>query len=127
MIDEFRGKYRWLSNFEGGVEAKYQAAKTLDEGWKRRILDASSPGEAKRLGRKAPIRKDWEVIKIGVMYSLLLEKFKEEPYRSLLLATGEEELIEGNWWGDTFWGVCRGKGRNVLGTLLMRVREELRR
>ena len=47
----------------------------------------------------------------------------------MLLATGGEELIEGNWWHDNFFGVCTcgpcdGKGKNNLGKILMRVREE---
>lgn len=45
----------------------------------------------------------------------------------MLLKTGDEELVEGNTWGDTFWGVCKGKGRNELGKILMKVREEFRK
>lgn len=45
--------------------------------------------------------------------------------RDQLLATGGVELIEGNDWGDAFWGVCGGYGQNWLGVLLMLVRSEL--
>jgi predicted NAD-dependent protein-ADP-ribosyltransferase YbiA (DUF1768 family) len=60
------------------------------------------------------------------MRSLLRQKFAHPSMRERLLATGDEELIEGNWWGDTFWGVCNGEGQNQLGKLLMRVRHESR-
>ena len=60
------------------------------------------------------------------MRDLLRQKFAREPLRSQLLATGEAKLIEGNHWGDTFWGVCRGQGENHLGMLLMKAREEIR-
>jgi predicted NAD-dependent protein-ADP-ribosyltransferase YbiA (DUF1768 family) len=61
------------------------------------------------------------------MRELLREKFWQEPERSVLLATGDVELIEGNWWGDQFWGQCPvGKGENWLGRLLMELRRDLR-
>lgn len=49
-------------------------------------------------------------------------KFAEPGLQAKLLETGNEELVEGNYWGDTFWGVCRGRGENHLGKLLMKVR-----
>lgn len=61
------------------------------------------------------------------MQDILEAKFdKELPLAEMLLATGDEELVEGNHWNDTFWGVYRGKGRNELGKILMRIRENLR-
>ena len=36
-----------------------------------------------------------------------------------LKATGDGQIVEGNTWGDTFWGVCGGRGQNWLGRLLM--------
>lgn len=59
------------------------------------------------------------------MEDLLRQKFSKTPLRRLLLATGEAELIEGNTWGDTYWGVCHGVGQNHLGCLLMKIRGEL--
>ena len=41
------------------------------------------------------------------------------------MATGNAVLVEKNDWGDTFWGVCSGKGENYLGRLLMQVRKEI--
>jgi len=54
------------------------------------------------------------------------EKFKQEDLKQMLLDTGDQELVEGNTWNDTFWGVCRGEGQNNLGKILMKVRMELR-
>ena len=42
------------------------------------------------------------------------------------MATRDRVLIEGNDWGDTFWGMTDGEGENHLGKILMRVRAELR-
>lgn len=112
------------------VEHAFQAAKTLDPFTRRRILHAKTPGQAKRLGNLVPLRDDWETIKKDVMFTLLREKFNAEPCRTMLLATGLEFLVEGNFWHDVTWGVCvcdvhRGEGRNWLGELLMKVRDEL--
>ena len=60
------------------------------------------------------------------MYDLLKRKFEIPELRDLLLATGEQELIEGNHWGDVYWGKVGDKGKNMLGRLLMLIREELR-
>ena len=57
------------------------------------------------------------------MRQLLMTKFAWPGEQDLLLKTGTAELIEGNWWGDTFWGVFNGAGQNHLGRLLMEVRE----
>ena len=50
---------------------------------------------------------------------------RSEELAGLLLSTGNAELIEGNWWNDTFWGICRGKGENHLGKILMNIRNQL--
>jgi ribA/ribD-fused uncharacterized protein len=138
VIDRFDGtEYDFLSNFHPStikydgrvyrtVEHAYQAAKTNEPIDKKRIGNASTPGEAKRHGKRCTLRKDWEAIKNNVMLDLLRVKFSHEPYRSQLLATGNSKLIEGNTWGDQYWGVCRGKGKNMLGVLLMKVRDEVR-
>ena len=135
-ITQFQGKYRFLSNFWpasvglGGVlypsvEHAYQAAKTSDQEIQRQIRTAPSPGVAKRLGATAPLRPNWESTKLYVMEGLLKQKFRQEHLRDKLLATGDAELIEGNRWRDTFWGVYKGQGRNELGNLLMKIRKEM--
>ena len=88
------------------------------------IRNAPSPGAAKRMGRKIAIRNDWEAVKEKVMLSVVRAKFEDAYLRRLLTATGTAALIEGNEWGDRFWGVCRGEGENRLGKILMKVRSE---
>ena len=135
-IAQFRGDYAFLSNFYrstvlyGGdlypsSEAAFQAAKTLDPA-RRRPFQSMSPGEAKRAGRALPLRPDWEDVKLHVMAEVLTAKFSDPTLRAKLLATGDAKLIEGNTWGDTFWGMCRGEGTNWLGVLLMDLRRQLR-
>ena len=61
------------------------------------------------------------------MKKILYSKFAQNPYLAYgLLATGNEELIEGNTWGDKIWGQVNGEGQNLLGKILMEVREEIR-
>ena len=136
-IDNFRGDFSFLSNFyeatiyvDGeryrSVEHAYQAHKTLDP-WSRRLVRlAPSAAEAKKLGKSVPLRKDWDDVKVDLMRSFIRKKFENPFLRPLLLATGDVELIEGNTFGDTFWGVCRGTGQNVLGKILMEVRNEIK-
>ena len=71
-------------------------------------------------------RDGWENIKNAVMLDLLRQKFAQEPFKSLLLATGDVHLEEGNQHGDKYWGTVNGEGLNWLGKLLMQVRAELR-
>lgn len=129
MIDRFEGVHRYLSNFWPGdntsLEHKYQAAKCSDPKEAAEILAARTPGKAKYLSHRCKIRPDWEEVRLGVMYDLVKEKFKDPDLARKLLSTGSEDLVEGNNWGDTFWGVCGGIGSNHLGQILMRVRTEL--
>lgn len=133
MIGEFKGEYEFLSNFymspvefDGGeypsVENAFQAAKEIGD---RERFKTCGPGQAKKFGRKVKLRPDWEEIKIEVMTVIVRNKFTNPDLREKLLATGDQELVEGNWWRDTFWGVYRGVGRNELGKILMKIRQEL--
>lgn len=137
-ITTFSGAHRFLSNFwpvkvalpddynnYGSVEHAYQAAKTMNLQARRLIACAATPGVAKRLGQQQALREDWENIKLGVMLHLLRQKFAHADLAALLRDTGTAELVEGNTWGDTFWGVCNGTGQNHLGRLLMQVRAEI--
>jgi len=138
IIDNFRGPYRWLSNFEmvevtmpdgityPSTEHAFQAHKILDLKARRNIAALPSPREAKKLGRHLKLREDWEEVKFDVMLTALRLKFKYPHLREKLLATGRSQLVEGNTWGDRVWGVCDGEGENHLGRLLMQVRDELR-
>lgn len=134
-IDSFDGDYRWLSNFwpcvlsnpsYTCVEAAYQACKTTDPVL-RGMFQFVSGGHAKRLGKTLEPRQGWDTYKMYAMETLLRQKFSDlnPELKQKLIDTGDAELIEGNWWGDTFWGVCRGVGENNLGKFLMKIRSEL--
>lgn len=137
VIDKFFGEYRFLSNFylsvvefEGytypSIEHAYQAAKTHDPLIREKIREDDNPSRAKLIGKRLELRPGWDSIRIIIMEDLVRQKFtKHEHLKKKLLDTGNAELIEGNWWGDTFWGVCKGKGENNLGKLLMKIRQEL--
>lgn len=107
------------------VEHAYQAAKTLDKKLRMSIMRTTSPAEAKRLGSSFVLRQDWHQVKLGIMEDLLRQKFKQQPFKLKLQSTGTCYIEETNWWGDTYWGVCKGKGDNHLGKLIMKIREEL--
>lgn len=89
------------------------------------VSKIATPGQAKRYGsRVLALRPRWEAMKIRIMARVVRAKFRQNSsLLSLLLATAPSELVEGNTWGDTFWGQCRGKGTNHLGLLLMEVRD----
>jgi ribA/ribD-fused uncharacterized protein len=109
------------------VEHAYQAAKTLDIENRCAIRDLDTPGKAKRMAWSFPLRLDWEQVKLDIMRDLVRQKFfSHKNLGRKLLSTGALPLIEGNTWGDHFWGVCRGKGENHLGQILMNVRKNLR-
>lgn len=139
-IMKFSGKYRFLSNFYPAevvyenyryptIEHAFQAAKTLNQGERKIIRQSEKPGQAKRLGRKVELRRDWDQIKLQVMEDLNRQKYARYPeLAAKLIATGDAELQEGNTWGDRFWGVDlkTGEGENHLGKILMRIRGELK-
>lgn len=152
MINSFSGEYRFLSNFypiiHGSeefrvtpvirdstnsieynktffetVEAAYQAAKRPEL---CSVFAQLSPKDAKLLGRHVNMSPGFEFIKLELMEDLVRQKFTKSEYlKQKLLDTGTQELVEGNNWGDRFWGVD-GVGENHLGKILMKVRGELR-
>lgn len=135
----FDGNHRFLSNFwvqtnvtitfEGmdypSTEHAYQAAKTVLQVEREEIQRAPTPGIAKRLGRKITLRDNWDIIKDQVMDEINFQKFSHPSLKEMLLKTGDLYLEETNYWGDTYWGVCNGKGRNILGLTLMKIRKKL--
>jgi ribA/ribD-fused uncharacterized protein len=140
-ITGFRGSYAFLSNFFWPVvvtyqgdryystEHAYQAAKFLSPLFRKEFQGTETkPWWAKKRAKQLNSHKrpDWQQVNLAIMKDLLSQKFSHPGLHALLLATGDAELVEGNWWGDTFWGVCKGQGENHLGRLLMEVRSELR-
>ena len=104
------------------VENFYQAMKTTDNA-ERRQLSRLSPFDSKKA--KKTLRKDWNDIKVDVMRYGLQKKFSQEPFRRRLEQSKPRTLIEWNWWRDTFWGIDinSGVGENMLGKLIMEIRE----
>lgn len=143
----FQGEYECLSNFyihepitirlpynkpysyefsSNNIETLFQAAKTLDLKEIKQIISCSTPGQAKRLGRKVKLRDDWEQIKEDVMTSLInakicsCRKFAD----TLINSDPNKYIVEMNYWGDKEWGVSTKDfyGNNKLGKLLMKIR-----
>ena len=135
-----RGAYGCFSNFSRHpikidgldyptTEHYYQSKKFEGTRYETEIRKAKGPKEAAMLGRdsKKPLRDDWEEAKEAVMYTALKAKFSQHrKCRDTLLDTGEAKIIEASprdaYWG---WGANR-LGKNRLGVLLMKLREELR-
>lgn len=134
----FRGKYAFLSNmyaadfeWDGRIyhssEAAFQSAKSLDPAERDRFSSMNGV-TAKRAGRQVRLRGDWESVKDDVMEEVVRAKFLQNPeLAKLLIETEDLELVEGNRWHDTYWGVdlMTGKGENHLGIILMKIRAEL--
>lgn len=139
----FFGEYRFLSNFEAAPlrlegewadglvyptsEHAYMALKTEDLDIRRRISLLEKGRDAKAFGRTVSLREGWDgPLRLEAMLAALRAKFRQNPeLAAKLLATGLLYLEETNDWRDVFWGVCQGKGLNMLGKMLMQVRAEL--
>lgn len=110
-------------------EHYFQAQKFAGTPFADKIRQAPTPREAAKLGRRRslPLRPDWEAVKDQVMLAGVLRKFETHAdIRAVLLATGEELLVE-NAPGDYYWGCgADGSGQNKLGQVLMTVRAILR-
>lgn len=143
-ITSFKGRYFFLSNFYrrqfrlngvlyASAEHAFQTQKPIIYADRVRVHTCNSPADAKALANSVPRKPNWDEIKVDIMKNVLRAKFSREfnfqinPLLTFLLNTGEAELVEGNNWGDTFWGQCPlGNGENMLGKLLMKVRSEMR-
>jgi hypothetical protein len=139
MISEFKNEFRWLSNFAPvkiklgigifpSVEHAYQSMKTKDDTkWKVFCACEPSPAIVKKQSQQIKLRENWDEIKDLIMMLCLQQKYNQSPYKEKLIATGEEEIQEGNWWGDVYWGVDlkTGQGQNKLGKMIMQIREEI--
>lgn len=103
-------------------QAKKFAGKVHEESVRlaRTARDAAAAGR----NRELPLRPDWEEVKLDVMRSAVRHKFNSHPSLvTLLLSTGDQEIIEQTT-DDYYWGCgSSGEGLNVLGKLLMDLRE----
>jgi ribA/ribD-fused uncharacterized protein len=157
IIDQFKGEYRWLSNFwpcqipfklcleyAPNMYAYYEyifpsvehyyVAKKFKEKFKVDELFLMDAGEAKKYGRinSSYSKEQWDNKKYLVMSEALFKKFDptlNPILNTKLLETGNAELIEGNTWNDTYWGVDleTGKGKNMLGKTLSTVRKHYKK
>ena len=138
MIDTFTGDYAFLSNFFelpnvmtymghecATSEHAFHLAKAETVKSRAFVAAALTPGQAKRRGRRVRLREDWEDVKISIMREVVFLKFFGNPeLAGELVRTHTEELVEGNTWNDTFWGVNSNtnEGQNHLGKILMEAR-----
>lgn len=135
-----RAEHGYMSNFarypvkvDGTLyktsEHYFQAMKFEGTKWESKVRDAGGPMEAATLGRdrKLPLRKDWESVKDNIMRKVVEAKFRQHPeIAKQLLATGDATLIEDtSSSGDDYWGKVNGKGKNMLGIILMEIRKKL--
>jgi len=135
-----KGLYGCFSNFSShGFELDgkfwstsehyFQAQKFAGTPHEEEIRKAVKPLDAASMGRerKRPLRPDWEEVKDDIMRKSVLRKFQtHKEIRDILLSTGNEELIEETT-NDYYWGCgTEGTGKNMLGKILMEVREKLR-
>lgn len=135
-----RGQYGCFSNFSGHpiklkghtwptTEHYFQAQKFAGTKFETLVRKCKGPKQAALIGRnrRHPLRKDWESIKDDVMYDAIKAKFTQHKNaQEVLLSTGDANIVE-NTTTDYYWGCGKsGTGKNRLGILLMRLRDELR-
>lgn len=139
VVERFDKAYAFLSNFypctitgPSGIvypssEHAYQAAKSKSRRIRKIISGLPTAAATKKYGRNVVVRPDWEKVKRRIMLQIVRAKFSQNlDLAMMLIDTLDADLREGNWWGDTTWGVCKGVGKNWLGKILMQVRSELR-
>lgn len=109
------------------TEHYFQAQKFAGTKYESHIRNQKSPNDAAREGRRRdlPLRKDWESVKDNIMQEALVAKFQQHPdLKKALLETGDAVLVE-HTENDLYWGDGgNGKGKNMLGKLLMKIRDE---
>jgi len=140
IIQRFAEDHAWLSNFHlcpnivldgvtyPSVEHAYQASKVPQI--QRMGFIHITAGQSKRLPHKLGYNKDdlsWKRKKKGIMRKLIRQKFEQgTELAEKLKATGDCMIVEGNTWGDVYWGVCAGVGENNLGKLIMQQRDDIK-
>jgi ribA/ribD-fused uncharacterized protein len=110
------------------TEHYFQAQKFAESVDREEIRRAKTPGIAARLGRsrRKKLRRDWDSTRVSVMRTALAAKFEQHlDLRRLLLSTGNRTIVE-HTENDDFWGDGGdGSGENMLGRLLMELRQQI--
>lgn len=138
-ITRFASEYYFLSNFYPieitfngkkykTAEHAFQAAKCVHENDAERVRNASTPAIAKSIGRRILLKPNWESIKFSIMLEILHIKFQNATMMAKPQETSGQQLEEQNTWHDTYYGMCtcarhKDKGMNILGQLLMLIRD----
>ncbi|MTJ09522.1 MULTISPECIES: NADAR family protein [unclassified Anabaena] len=111
-------------------EHYFQAQKFVGTPYLEKLRLVKTPKEAAKMGRQRtlPLRPDWEKVKDNIMRNAVLCKFSTHAnIKEILLSTGNEELVEKSPI-DYYWGCgADGSGKNMLGIILMEVREKLQK
>lgn len=123
----YKSRFFVLGRWWNWSEAPYQAAKTVIPYQIDEIHQAEKANDTRLLGQKVTLRSDWDEVKYIVMKQVCTAKFVQcHDLRKILMSTGDEELIEDSP-VDYYWGCgADGSGQNMLGKILMEIREELR-
>jgi hypothetical protein len=112
------------------TEHYFQAQKYVDTVKYLQIARAPTPKLAAELGRdrSLPIRHDWENVKDAIMKKCVMEKALQHPeVMDALIRSGNEEIVEDSPI-DYYWGCGKeGTGKNMLGKILMEIREEIKK
>lgn len=132
-------EYGWLANYSyhkinvddqiyKTVEHYYQSQKFNNHLIKSIIRKSPTPGFSKFIAKILKIIRNpaWDSIKQETMYKGIKSKFiQHNDLLKLLLATDGKEIIE-NSLNDHYWGIGKsGSGQNIMGKLLMKLRDEL--
>jgi ribA/ribD-fused uncharacterized protein len=137
-VSESYGEFSNFAAFPISLDGKvwptsehyFQAQKFDDTEHAEAIRKIASPRIAARMGRdrKKPLRRDWEAVKDEIMRVAVRAKFTQHPtLAKLLFETGDAVLVE-HTTNDSYWGDGGdGSGKNMLGRILMQVREEMKK
>lgn len=123
-----RHAFNYKGKFWKTSEHAFQAQKFTGTKYEDAVRSCNMPGDAADIGRdrSLPLRADWEQIKDSIMEEVLYAKFSgNDTIKEILLSTGDAELVE-HTVDDSYWGDGgNGSGKNMLGKILMKVRERL--
>lgn len=107
-------------------EHYYQSKKTTDPETEEKIRNFATPRLAADNGRKIKIREDWDEIKDDVMREAIYAKFSQNNALKISLINTGDAILEEASPTDFYWGTGgKNTGKNMLGILLMELREKL--